>query len=436
MLKWIFKASFALAIILVCVVILLQKDDVLNVKLEELITTTSRHDDSKAYYYLLGFRASKQGNPIEIGELVFTNIKYQELANAETPSINNRIVYHPVEDLPRPESPLLCQYRDESCLPTIFDNIDKIPALISQHRLYISRFKEYAALNDFHTLSEPSIAEPLPNYASIKDAVRLATLEQIYLASTGRSVQAIKNLFRLHEQLRAQLVQQDNIIGKLFLQNLISESIDIIYIVNANNHFPVKKYINPLNAQERSLTEGFIREIQMSKILFESLDKSPNILNSLDENIYINSPPWLARLLFKPNMSINQTSKQAYYGAQLSSFNINEFSQEMFSRRLQPMPEEHWFRNPLGTMLAQIPSRDNAEFISNFWSINNKINLFNDGMKARRKNHNFKQVTSVFPSQQDEIPYFKDHKQKICLTSPFDDRKDLQCLRVNIRGIE
>ncbi|MCP5077218.1 MAG: hypothetical protein GY951_04075, partial [Psychromonas sp.] len=171
--------------------------------------------------------------------------------------------------------------------------------LIEQHKLYINRFNHFVTFNDFYTLTAPTLTEPVIDFSPIVNALRLINLSNIYLASTGEASDAIDNLLLRHKQLRELLMQQDTLIGKLFLLNLISENIDLTYLLARKNHVIITRNISLLTAKERSFTAAFSRELRMMNHMFQSLDRSPDIFSHSGQEAQFTSPAWLTRMLYK-----------------------------------------------------------------------------------------------------------------------------------------
>jgi hypothetical protein len=411
---------------------ILQIDDELLPELTQIINQNKPKDDSNAYFYLLGFMAIPQHNPIKIGKSLYSSLHKQELENHLYPSANNYIEIPPFETIPVVESDLLCAYSSEECLSNIFNNTHEIATFVAENKMYISRFQKFISLSDFHTLSEPSINEVLPDYSVIVKAVRLYNLEQIYLSSLGQTSKAIDALFIIHHQLRSMLSQQDNLIGKLTSLSLLSENIDLIYLISNKYEILIKEHIPALNQQERDLTLSLSREVRMMNYLYQSLDKSTDIFSHTGQQGGFESPSWLTRVLFKPNMTSNQSTKHIYYYAQLSTFTIGEFDDEIHSKELMPSIQKNWFRNAIGTILSQIAGPDFSKYIVNFWNIDNKIQLFNANINQKNIDKKFDKVTNIYPSLEQYPAFYTETKEQVCLKSPLEDTSQYQCLRISI----
>ncbi|PKF63518.1 hypothetical protein CW745_01310 [Psychromonas sp. psych-6C06] len=431
MIKKSLVVFFTIISILLCAILFLQIDNEVDPNLQRILDSEHK-TDNEAYFFLLGFMAGPMEDPVSTGKKYFADIEQQQRENLKRPVSEQFLEFNVDPGLPELKGSLLCRYSEENCLATIFNAIESIPALITKHQIYMQRFDKFTDYQDFQTLTEASILEPLLDYSPIINTVRLLSLKQIYRAASGETKESINALLYTHDQIRKQLTLQDTIIGKLIFLNLLSENIDLIYLISRNHNEILTTEIQPLNTKERSLLAPLNREIKMMNNLYQSLDKAPDIFHKVGETNGFRFPTWLTRALFKPNMSSNESYKPLHYYAKLSEANITRFSEQLLTQSDYPTLAMHHFRNWIGTVLTQMATTDYSKIIARFWSINNKIRLFNTNICKPSMKHSFDQATNLFPSLKHEKAYLRENETQVCLNSPNNDVMQYDCLQIKI----
>jgi len=408
-----------IVLIFVILIVLLQIDDEPEQALTEIIDSTEIKGSSDAYLYLLAIDSAQNIKPLARGR--------QILARQQKASVLNNSPSSEDAQLVLAKNDLFCAYSQDSCLAYIFNNIDKIPSALQGTEIIINRYKKYLSYSDFKTLSEPHLTEVIPPYQFMIRAARLINLKQL-LALSDNEQGDIKSLYEHHEALRKQLSLQDTLIGKMVILSFLSENIDFLSLLSVKFNTVLLKPLQGLTKQERSLKSGFNREIKMLSNMLENLDGSPDIFKQqgVEE---VSVPSWVTHILFKKNITLNESYKILDYYAMLSEMTVAKFEIQMMNSQLQPITNEHWIRNPIGTVLNQIATPDYSSYISHFWDMDNKIQLFNAGINQTLGST---KVKSIYQLTEKTSAYFRDERNRRCFDSPYQQEPKYNCLVVGI----
>lgn len=420
----------ALVCITLIIVGLLQIDDKQVPELTQLMEQVKRPNDSKAYLYLMGMDAAKGVDPLAAGALALqqNNIKRKNdgiRALIVEPQATKDVLAIPDDDL-------LCSYSEDSCFSYIFNNLNVIEDLLNKHKILTERYRVYANYHDYHTLSEPHITEEIPPYFVLSKAVQLTNLSLLLKASKGDVDEAINLIYQLQSQLRQQLSQQDRLIGKLIYLKLISDNLDLLSVISNQYNYKLPNKIKLLSLQEKSLRASFVREIQIMSHLYEELDGAPDIFSTVGEEVLSDVPSWVTHMLFKKNMTLNESYKVYAYYAMLSEASIEKIEKEISDKALMPSVVDHWIRNSIGTILNQIAQPDYLGYIASFGDIDNKIKLFNAGVNNMDNKDIMNGVRSIYNRTEHHLPYFNEDKTKLCFDSLFENNRFYNCLRISI----
>ena len=430
MIRLILNITGVLTCFTLIIIGLLQIDDKQVPELTQLMEQLKSPNDSKAYLYLMGMDAPNGVDPLSAGAIALqqNNIKRKNDGNrtliAEPQTTKNVLAM--------PDNDLLCSYSEDSCLSYIFNNLNLIEDLINKHKILIDRYRIYANYHDFHTLSEPYIAEKTPPYFALSKAVQLTNLSLFLKASKGDVDEAINLIYQLQSQLRQQLSQQDVLIGKLIYLKLISDNLDLLSVISNQYNYKLPNKIKLLSLQERSLRSSFVREIHIMSHLYEELDGAPDIFSTVGEEVLSHVPSWVTHMLFKKNMTFNESYKVYVYYTLLSETSIEIIEKEITDKALMPLVIDHWIRNPIGTILNQIGQPDYLGYIASFGDIDNKIKLFNTGVNNMDNKDIMNGVRSVYNSTEHNLPYFNEDKTILCFDSLFENSRFYNCLRIRI----
>lgn len=412
--------------------LLLQIDDERASPLTAIIDATELPSESDAYLYLLAIDSADNNKLIEQGRAILQ--KAQQLGANQT--LNNTALQAlaPASEntkLALVANELLCAYSQSSCLAYIFNNIDKIPSVLQSSELIIERYQTYLSFNDFKTLSEPLLSQSIPPYQFMIRAARLINLKQLLAVSAAEQAIAVQALYDHHSALRAQLILQDTLLGKMVILSLLSENIDFLSLLSAQFKVTVKEPLPALTIQERSLRSGFNREIKMMSNMLEALDGAPDIFKQQGVDA-VSVPSWLTHILFKKNMTLNESYKLLDYYAMLSEMSVAKFEDEMLKNQLKPTIEEHWLRNPIGSILNQIATPDYSYYISHFWDMDNKIRLYNMHINQPVTTAAMAPLNNVYRHAEQAEAYFMDTNTRWCFVSPYQQQAKYNCLAVDV----
>jgi hypothetical protein len=427
-LKLFIKIIVVLISLIILSGLLLQIDDELEPEVIDFMALSEPPSDSShAYFYLLGFSSAEGKEPITAGRDIYQEIEKQQLIISAERDENDYFDSSQYDELVLPNHSLLCNYKESNCLDNIFNNTEQLPDLLNSASLLMQRYEEYSTFSDFHTLTKPDISEPLPPYQYLTMAVRLTHLQKVLIASQGKPNNALQQLYKLHHQLRSQLEQQDTLIGKLILLGLLSENIDLISVLATRYQLKLTQEIDSLSEQERSLAVGFSREVRMMHTLYLELDGAPDILNKEGDDSYFKIPSWLTYILFKVNMTTNESYKPLRYYSNLSEMPSDEFIHEMQQDEVQISNNLHWLRNAIGTVLSQVATPNYNAYISDFWDVENKILLLN----ARLSNTSIEEIINEVSGVYSQPPYLSEDKRQLCFENPYNVDTKYNCLRLS-----
>ena len=411
--------------------LLLQIDDELQPEVIEFMSLSESQDENKAYFYLLGLTSKEGDDPLLIGQKVYEEIKQQKAKINADKNAQQIIDITQYNKLALPESPLLCAYKKANCFDDIFNHLDQIPPLVTRSAVFVQRYLTYSAFTEFHTLSQPHIAEPLPSYQHLVTAVHLISLDNISLASQGKEEVAIQALYQLHQQLRSQLSLQDTLIGKLIFLNLVSENIDLMSVLSTRYQVKLPKPLTLLTKREHSFSLALSREVRMLYSLYQTLDGATDILNINHELSAFVVPSWFSHILFKVNITVNEGYQPLHYYAMLSELSVDDFDQEIRLAARKPTIKSAWIRNAIGTVLNQVATPNYTHYIANVWDLDNKIQLFNARVQDLSTAQIMSEVKSQYPFPANVSPYLSVNKHQLCFENPFNTDAQYNCLQIN-----
>ncbi|WP_435235944.1 hypothetical protein ACR30L_19765 [Psychromonas sp. PT13] len=430
MLKIMVKIIVGTLILLLLACLALQMDDELDEDQISFMKLSETPAQSDAYFYLLGLAVDKNKDPISEGKKLYEGIKLIENHNQRANYLDQKPIQLMLDKSIFPEDELLCSVGQSECMTVIDNNLDRIPQLLSKNTLFIKRYQTFLHLDDYHTLTQPSVDEPFPPYEYLSMATRIINLQQIWQASQGKQAQAINALYQSHEQLRKLLTKQDMLIGKLIVLNLLSENIDAINLLAMTHNLTLSTPLLLLTKQDRSLVNSFSRDARGGYQLYSKLDRAENIFSSNLSSPHI--PSWVTRILYKPNMTTNQSNKWYLYFAMLSELPANEFVQEVQLSDRIPAIKTHWIRNSIGTVLSQVSVPNYQEYIADFWDMDSKIQLFNAALNNNEISDIIDTTKSIYADQKNIAPYLSEDKKQLCFDSPIHSEPKYNCLKIKL----
>ena len=183
--------------------------------------------ESAAYYQLLGMDAPAGEEPQAVGRQLL-QAHQQWLAShginkPQVPADRARI------ELPGAE---LCRLGEGDCLQRLREDRAALGELLVRHGELLRRFENLLALNDYRTLSQPSMDEPLANLTSLERANRVRAAQGLALALDGRGGEALALLQRDVRLLREWLARADNLILKFMLALELANDLEAIAVLH------------------------------------------------------------------------------------------------------------------------------------------------------------------------------------------------------------
>jgi len=394
------------------IVLLGQIDDDLSPKATELINTIEVDTESDAYLYLLGFSANESDSPEKVGVNLLNEYRKQESDDSYAV-----VDYQDAKKIPLPQGELFCRVAEEGCLETLFASDVNTNRLKVKYTTLLARLNRFHEFNEYKTLTKPSAIEAYPPYKYILAAERLEVLYAIATYKSGKSKEAISLLQNQLAKVRKSLRLQDNLIGKVVFLIKASEIIDVLSVIIAQTGADIKA-IPELTISEKDFSMVSAREFVMSYYLFKALDRNPELFRMGG-----NLPSWFTRIVYKPNMTINTITPDYYRLVRISRLKPAEFVNELGNDRPSISLTTN-LRNYVGNVLIGI-STGYDEYVARVMDFETKIHLFN-------RLHHYKDESEAisnpyYPSEKSEVS-----GNKACFRGPFEDKKFLRCIRVNM----
>lgn len=408
------KILLTVIVLLLAALMLGQRDDQLSQASKTLIERVDLSASNTAYLYLSGLFAHQDEDPESVGRERLA--EYRKFENDQSYQMAE---YPKAKKIVLPKGELFCVTSDEGCLETLFRTDFDIEQIREKHAVLISRINTFHGFAEYITLSKPTVEEILPPYQYLVRAERIATLGAIAHFKQGDSDQAVEQLMQQLQRMRAALRKQDNIVGKMVFSRMLSEKIDVLSVtLSQANTVQVTPLIASLSANEKDFSIAAAREFMLSYHLFTGMDRHPEILQKGG-----NSPGWLTRLFFKPNVSTNAITPKFYRLERLATLAPSEFAQALSEPALA-VPKTSSLRNFVGNMLISI-QLDFDGYVGRMIDVDAKLALFN-------QRYHLQQDIALTQN-----PYFADEtpqitEDKACFSGPLEDMVAMRCLKINL----
>ncbi len=417
---FIFALSFL--IMLISGVFWLLKDDNLHPDVQTLIALTKPPEESSAFTYLLGIQVPLGQHPDITGAAILAQILENEDLHVEENSPIQGPFINLGEQLPLSDNARHCSISSPSCMTKLFQPLSPLHDLTKEDQALLERWHQFTQYRDYQILTQPGVSEYLPLYQYVIAANRVLIINSIQQAFSGETSQARQQLLDNLVSLRSLLAAESHLVGKMAFAKVIAEHIDALNSLQQHFNLAPLAFIQPLTLNEKSLRLAYARELTMIANLYWSMDSEPGLF---DPDLPI--PPWLARQLLKPGMSIN-----ALLPVYEHLITGSELTPDRFMAHINqlpvPQPESHWIRNPVGTILNRIASPDLQVYAIDIQDLDAKIQLFNAFSQYPLRPAN--QVLAGFtnPYHPDGEPMTATIEQhKVCISGP-SQRNKLRCL--------
>lgn len=364
---------------------------------------------SLAYYQLLGLDAASGADPQQVGR---ARLQAHRQWRAEHSFSEPHVAAPAAQPLVLPDD--LCRLGDAGCLQQLRSDRAALSALLAQHAELLQRYQHLLAQDDYRTLSQPSMDEPLANFIALERAGRLRALQALVLAEEGRSADALLLLQRDVQQLRGWLARADNLILKMLLVQVLAGSLDAMAVLHGAGLLPQPAPQPLLDAAERSLQAPMQREFALV---------GNGLLGLLDDPqtaAEMGVLRWQTRWLYKPQMTVNDSLPGYSQTAAASRLDTGEVAAALHATASHEPGLWRRLRNPLGTILSQIAGPDYNRYLARLHNLNAKLVLFNElGQPA---------PLAANPYWPEQRAGWDEQRQGYCFSGPREDDRALRCL--------
>lgn len=407
------KILFILVLIITALMGLAQIDDELSEAAVNLVERVQVGGESDSYLYLSGIFASEKENPTVVGKKLL-----EELRKREADATYQVVEYEASKKIPLPKGRAFCKAWEAGCLSWLFSSEIDVESLLNDNEVLINRSNKFLEFEEYKTLTKPIISEQIAPYQYISAAERIKVLNAISSYKAGNPEEAIESLLSQFSTLRQSLALQDNLIGKLIFLVQLSEIMDVASIILSQEGIKIDR-IPSLSPSEKSFYMVVAREFGMSYDTFKSLDKHPNFFE-----MGTNSPGWIARIVFKPNMTINAIAPTYYRLERLAQLPPSEFSHEIENGNYI-RPSTSKIRNYVGEILIGVSSPDFDKHVASFTNFDAKLAIFNQVHSSSSASDGLFNLYDA-----NDVP--KEVNGSICFNSPLEDKRNTRCLKVKI----
>ena len=420
----------------VVAVLLLQIDDELNPEVASFLEQAKPAESSDAYLYLLGIIAAEDEDPLVVGQQLLASMQQAEQQYDFSDGTFGFEAYPEDKKLALPDGALFCVNQQESCWQTVFDNKTARDQALKAHAVLLQRYQYFLGLNDYHSLVKPTAVEGFPSYEYLMKANRLVILNEINTIQTVGSSHAIKTMTDHIALLRNHLKNTDQLIGKLIYSAIIAENLDVLSLIIHQGQTASPPQLSLLSVDERDFATVMPREFAMGYDLYTSLDKHPQFFSAstlAGDKSEGKSPAWLVRLVYKPNMTINE-----HYSVYKAVVLRSQLAQKQFAvtvttelKNEQKSPYKISIRNYAGRVLNNLARPSFDRVIARVLDLNAKIAIFNKTANKVMLPEDLSYIQNPYYEKGGTAFYSEDGKS-ICLTGPLDDDKNQRCLRVKL----
>ncbi len=412
-------------IISVLLAVALNVDDDIDPRVSEFVSSLGRSaEENEGYFYLMGISAPEGEPPSALGRKHYETVS--EITPSEllfsTPDLDGEV-------LPLLENDLFCNFLSQGCFEQVFHSKENLQGIIDEHAVLLARWKHYVAINDFETITSPSMFEVFPPYIYVTRANRVLIIESINDLRENRSASAIKRITRNIRDLRRQLVLQDNLLGKLVIGQLVSEHLDVLFLLIKKSKGVPPLKIALLSDNEKSLRNAIVRELAMALETYRIIGNHPELWTE-DKNL----PSWMGQYIFKPNMSINAVFPLYHQAAEYAGLDPIAFEKAM-STGPDIEPRSSVVRNFFGAETIQFASVNFHSYLGEFNDLNIKIKLFNRLIDQEITEALLQTVYSPYYETNRSATFSKEG-DRVCVDGPLRDDKNMRCLKVKILAAE
>jgi hypothetical protein len=423
-------AAIVLALLLI---ILLPIDDKLDAEAAAWVERANDIEDvpGNGYYYLIGIMASVDEDPMIVGKALIDDYRQVELKFLNGELEEFTLQEYPAEKkLPSPAGDYYCRLQEAGCFTRRAANVPALRAELKTHAVLLQRYQRYMQFAALKPLTEPSMHEPIAPYNYVARGHKLQQFRIIVEYISGNRNQAFDLLNQNIGEVRRQLAQAPNLIGKMVMLNMLSEDVDLLV-----QFTPIGSRIRPMPAltpEERSLTAAMTREFGGPANLLRQLEADPYLLSE-SRGFFEKSLERLALASLKPNMTLNSLFPHYRTVGELSETGAAEFNQRHGASLLE-IKVEFNLRNPVGSILNSISIPQFAPYVARVHDVDCKIALLNAALALDPSEWNKilqdeAELQASNPYNPEERPYVDPETRAVCFKGPLEDPQQRRCIR-------
>ncbi|MDP3816462.1 hypothetical protein [Pseudomonas sp.] len=383
-------------------------------------------DESAAYLYLAGLDATLEQQPAILGA---ERLKAYQAWYVQHGAGDTSFVPGKQAQLKLPEGADFCAIEAPDCLTAL---LAREPApLPGEQAALLERYRHYLTLGDYHTLTSPSIAEPLAPMQYFSRANQLLTLQALQLAKAGDGAAALALLQDDVTQLRRQLAMADQLVQKMILVAMLNRDLEWLAQLYRRGLVPAPAPLAPLSEAERSLHAALLREFGSGAALFAELG-----YKELGDFIGNETLGRLALLfVYKPQMTVNAVLPPFQQLSARSQLDPEDFQQAVQAAApLQASPLS--LRNYVGSVLLAIAVPDLNRYIGRLQDLDAKLKLVNLSSQLPPGVPTPEQLAALpesgNPYRPQEPPYWEAEQGRLCFSGPLEDRHSGRCVTLGV----
>ncbi|WP_252272440.1 hypothetical protein [Pseudomonas subflava] len=358
--QWI---VLTILLLLVALVGLLLHDEPLDPQAQAWLEPPAVGAESAAYYQLMGLDAGAGQDPQVVGRARLQAHRQWRTAHR----FDDLLTAAAVERIELPREPL-CMFGEPDCLPRLRGDRARLAELATRHGELLRRYEHLLALNDFRSLSQPSMDEPLANAVALDHANRLRAVQALALAEDGRGAEALALLQWDVHLLRQWLARADTVILKMLLVRQLGSHLDALAALYRTGLVPRPETQPALSEAEHSLEVAMQREFALVGGGMLTMTDNPQMAAALKG---------LLHLMYKPHMTVNDMLPDYRQIAARSHLDAPTFAHTL-ERSMRDTPSL-WrrARNPVGGILGGIAMPDFNPYLARLHDLDAKLGLFN-----------------------------------------------------------
>jgi len=404
----------------VILVLFLSFDEPLNPEVEKIVDLSKVYDNDKsqAFTYLLGFLVDEKSDPLVAGYQALKIARQLEDSyfRAEQELLSQSKIFQDGPSIPLPEADELCRFSEVKCLEYFFLGDYNSEGLLAKYSILLERYLKLLSFNDYKNLFQAIPIEPSLPTLILTEASRLRIIYASSYFKVGE-VEIAKSILRENiNDLRKYLSQSDDVIKKLVFISAISESIDALFFISLIKP-ELFEELPLITADEESIKLYNVREFVGFYQMIKNIEKSIDVANKGKFFSLL-----IAKLRFKPNMTINRGYKSFKEISSFSGLDYQGFLDEINyfrSKQKEKTNSYNKFRNLLGSELYELIYGYDSVRVNSISSVKNlglKLYLFNEIAIDPSMLKNVKSIQEPFLGGY--AFYLKDER-KICFDSVF-----------------